>query len=103
MFPARISAFINHEESTMNHVTFCRWRKVLRYVLLAGLLGIASGLVLAQPKYRTFSQDELALKKVKKLGKRIATIATFTFVNDSTYPVNSLHAKFNSEILEILD
>ncbi len=64
-------------------------------------LGLSS--LWPQVKYRTFSQDDLASKKNEKSGKRIASIATFTFHNDSAYTVNSLHAKFNSEIEAIID
>ena len=66
-------------------------------------VAVASSLVIGQPKYRTFSQAELATKKVKKIGKAEFVRAWFTFRNDSGYAVNSLHAKFNGHLTAVED
>ncbi|HEV8539120.1 MAG TPA: T9SS type A sorting domain-containing protein [Bacteroidota bacterium] len=87
----------------MNNVNTFRGGKVLRFSFIALSLLLFSCILWAQPRYRTFSQSDLALKKAKHFGKRIASIGTFTFPNDSAYEVNSLHAKFNSGILEVID
>lgn len=94
---------LNQGVQPMNYATLFRGGTVLRYVCIALSLVLFSAPLLAQPKYRTFSQKDLALKKAKHFGKRIETIATYTFRNDSTYSVNSLHARFDSEILEVLE
>ena len=67
------------------------------------LYSLAAVVMIAQPKYRTFSQGDLAGKKAEKSGKRIGTIATFTFKNDSPYTATSLHVKFNSGIEAVQD
>jgi len=67
-------------------------------VLIAG-----STLLLAQPKYRTFNQNDLGSKKAKA-GKALGSTVCFTFRNDSTgVTVNSLHARFNSRVVVVLD
>jgi hypothetical protein len=57
----------------------------------------------AQPRYRTFSQDELSQKRLKDIGAVEAVRASFVFHNDSAYSVNSLHARFNGHVLAIED
>ncbi len=71
-------------------------------MLLAGIVMISSVLI-AQPQYRTFSQEDLSLKKAKA-GKVISSDVCFVFKNDSTgITVNSLHARFNASIISIKD
>jgi hypothetical protein len=52
------------------------------------------------PKYRTFSQAELAMKKAKA-GKAFASDVCFKFFNLTGVQVNGLHARINSAILAI--
>lgn len=62
-----------------------------------------NGILKSQPKYRTFNQIDLSMKKTEQ-GKVLGSIVSFTFNNDSlSIPVNSLHVRFNSEIRAIVD
>ncbi len=56
----------------------------------------------AQPKYRTFAQDDLALKKAKA-GKIAGSIVRFTFVNPRLTPVHGFHATISKKIISIRD
>ncbi|MBI4811059.1 MAG: hypothetical protein HY800_06415 [Ignavibacteriales bacterium] len=66
-------------------------------VLIIGLSTLAS-----QPKYRTFNQIDLSQKKAKA-GKVLSSNVCFVFKNDTTIPVNGLHARFNSKIISIIN
>jgi hypothetical protein len=71
-------------------------------MFLAGTVMVSS-VLMAQPQYRTFSQEDLSLKKAKA-GKVISSDVCFVFKNDSTgITVNSLHARFNAAIISIKD
>jgi hypothetical protein len=75
------------------------------YRPLVAILGVVLTLnaALAQPKYRTFNQFDLAEKKAKA-GKAIGSTACFVFRNDSTgITVNSLHVRLNSSVVAVLD
>ena len=64
---------------------------------------LAASVLYAQaPKYRTFSQDDLAEKKAKA-GKLIASDVCFKFHNTTDSVNNDLHAKFNTHIVAVLD
>ncbi|HYQ86636.1 MAG TPA: T9SS type A sorting domain-containing protein [Bacteroidota bacterium] len=71
--------------------------------ILFAISVLFSSVAPAQPRYRTFSQAEFALKKLKDVGKVEFVRARFIFHNDSSYTVNSLHAKFNGHIIAIED
>ena len=71
-------------------------------VTLMSLLFVIAALLPAQPKYRTFDQNDLALKKAKA-GKALASQVHFKFKNTSGFTVTSLHAKLNSEVTSIQD
>lgn len=76
---------------------------IARALLLVALTITMAGSLLAQPKYRTFSQSDLAKKKAKA-GKVMSSTAQFVFRNDGTgITVNSLHIRFNAHVLSILD
>jgi Secretion system C-terminal sorting domain len=69
--------------------------------LIISLILIGAVSLLAQgPKYRTFSQDDLAMKKAKA-GKPYASYVCFKFFNLTGSPVNGLHARINSAILAV--
>ena len=72
-------------------------------LILFALAILFSSAAPAQPRYRTFSQDELSQKRLKDVGAVEAVRASFVFHNDSAYSVNSLHARFNGHVLAIED
>jgi hypothetical protein len=59
-------------------------------------------LVSAQPKYRTFLQTDLAMKKTKA-GKVMGSRVSFTFKNPRIGPVYGIHAIFSANIITIED
>jgi hypothetical protein len=72
-------------------------------LFLAVLLVLAvANPLLGQPKYRTFSQDSLALKK-SKAGKITGSHVCFTFHNTTDSIANDLHIKFNFDVRAIED
>ena len=86
----------------MNVQSFYRYcRLVLISLVTILLLAVFTCALYAQPKYHTFSQDDLALKKSKKTGKKTGSFACFTFHNTTDSVVNDLHAKFGGEILTV--
>ena len=75
------------------------FRKIL--TVLIPLIFIGSVTLFSQGTlYRTFSQGDLAMKKAKA-GKAFASDVYFKFLNSTGLSVNGLHARFNSEILEV--
>lgn len=57
----------------------------------------------SQPKYRTFSQNDLSLKK-DKAGKVLSSNSAFVFKNDELLEAaNGLNIRFNSAVISILD
>ena len=64
------------------------------------LLMFLTASLIAQPKYRTFNQNDLADKK-DKAGKAYGSTACFVFHNTTGDTVNSLHVKFNSHIVSL--
>ncbi|MDI6803118.1 MAG: T9SS type A sorting domain-containing protein [Bacteroidota bacterium] len=69
--------------------------------LILGLLIVSFSI--SQPKYRTFSQNDLSLKKAKA-GKVVSSNTTFVFHNDElTQAANGIQIRFNSSIISILD
>ncbi len=61
-----------------------------------------SHLSIAQPKYRTFVQSDLSLKKAKA-GKVTGSTVTFTVVNPRLTPVYGFHAILSKKIIAIQD
>ncbi|MBI3766790.1 MAG: hypothetical protein HY277_09870, partial [Ignavibacteriales bacterium] len=74
-----------------------------RMLVVSVLVVLVGALAIAQPKYRTFNQVDLAEKKQKKAGKQVSSDACFHFVNTTGITVNSLHARFNGRVLSIQD
>jgi hypothetical protein len=57
----------------------------------------------SQPKYRTFSQNDLSLKKAKA-GKVVSSNSAFVFHNDELpQTANGIQIRFNSSIISIID
>jgi hypothetical protein len=57
----------------------------------------------SQPKYRTFNQNDLSLKK-DKAGKVLSSNSYFVFKNDELFEAaNGLNIRFNSAVISILD
>jgi hypothetical protein len=79
-------------------------RKYLHGITILGMLCVflTSSSLLAQPKYRTFSQDDLAEKKAKA-GKAIESKDCFTFKNTDLATYDGLHIKFNASIISVDD
>ncbi|HUL45188.1 MAG TPA: T9SS type A sorting domain-containing protein [Bacteroidota bacterium] len=79
-------------------------RQERRFIsILILVLFLAAGSVFAQPRYRTFSQNDLAQKKTNA-GKVLQTISAFVFRNDSLgFAVNGLYVRFNSSVISIQD
>ena len=77
-------------------------RKYIAYCLTTVLFLVFSLPLLAQPKYRTFNQNDLAKHK-NNAGKAISSSVCFHFVNKSGHTATSLHARFNSDIVSIQD
>ena len=75
---------------------------MVRISALLLFLLLPSVLYAQPPKYRTFAQDSLALKKAKA-GKIIASDVCFKFHNTTDSINNDLHAKFNGHVLAVLD
>jgi hypothetical protein len=76
--------------------------KSIGFAIVSLLIAAATGLAQPPaPKYRTFNQFDFAAKKsnVKITG----SIASFTFRNDTNITLNSLHARINSGIVEVID
>lgn len=60
-------------------------------------------LTFSQPKYRTFSQNDLSLKKAKA-GKVVSSNSAFVFHNNElTQTANGIQMRFNSSIISIID
>ena len=74
-------------------------RFVVAVILLCVLLASLAG---AQVKYRTFLQNDLAMKKAKA-GKILGSRVSFSFTNPRVGPVYGMHAIFSSPILAIED
>jgi len=77
---------------------------IYRLLVIGLILTLCVSFLIAQPKYRTFNQINLAEKK-QNAGKVLSSDVCFVFKNDSPpgIPVNSLHARFNSAILNVID
>lgn len=58
----------------------------------------------SQPKYRTFAQTDLALKKDRNAGRATSNVMCYTFKNDNTgVTVDGIEAEFTSHIISIQD
>lgn len=79
--------------------TFNFYKTLIRKVTtLLLLLLISSGVIQSQNVlYRTFTQDDFAMKKAKA-GKAIGSSVCFKFINATGSAVNGLHGRINSEI-----
>ena len=78
-------------------------RNAINYFLITLLIIFSASTAFSQTKYRTFSQNDLAMKKAKA-GKVLNSNVNFVFRNDSlSIAVNSLHARLNSSIIGIID
>jgi hypothetical protein len=72
-----------------------------RFLPLAVLLLVVGAAVVGQPRYRTFSQSALALKKTN-VGRPLGSLVTFTFVNDTALR-GGVHGTISSQIRVIVD
>jgi hypothetical protein len=63
---------------------------------------IASFAAVAQPKYRTFNQADLSLKKTRA-GKVTGSTVTFTVKNPRLTPVYGFHAILSAKLISISD
>ncbi|GEM_PF-2363609 len=67
------------------------------------LLVLSSLMAFAQPKYRTFSQAQLAEKTTRNAGKGIASRVSYVIKNNYDTPMNVLSAHFSSPIISLED
>lgn len=81
-----------------------RYRKMFSlHAALAMFFLVFASLTYAQaPKYRTFAQDDLAVKKAKA-GKLVSSNVWFKFHNTTASTFDGLHIKFNAKVITVLD
>ncbi|MDI6766637.1 MAG: T9SS type A sorting domain-containing protein [Bacteroidota bacterium] len=78
-------------------------KNIYRLLVIGLIVTLSLSFLMAQPKYRTFNQINLAEKK-QNAGKVLSSDVCFIFKNDEVgIPVNSLHARFNSAIVSVIN
>ncbi len=76
----------------------------MRFVYSLTLLIVLSSLMaFAQPKYRTFTQEQLAEKTSRNAGRGIASRVSYVIKNNYDTPMNVLSAHFSSPIITLED
>jgi hypothetical protein len=77
-------------------------KKAILVSVILSLIIFSSILFGQEPTYRTFNQVDFSQKKAKA-GKVLSSNVCFHFINNSGHTTTSLHAKFNSAILSIIN
>ncbi len=77
-------------------------RPACLFAMVAVVLFIASTVSLSQPKYRTFNQADLGVKKAKA-GRVTGSEVTFTFVNPKLTPVQGFTAILSKHLISVID
>ncbi len=72
------------------------------FAMVAVVLFIASTVSISQPKYRTFNQTDLGVKKTKA-GRVTGSQVTFTFVNPKLTAVQGFTAILSKHLIAVLD